>query len=906
MSEPFSDKEKSNMDTALQSSRSAMPFIEEDDDVDTKIKSEVKNTSNGCQSPLFEPQISTKRTAEDDMFIVDFKKPKIFAEPDPRAYGGGPVRPYTPGTPYNYLRHEPIPELEINSERHLKAVQTFRFNAEEVVIPAVSPYKDEDKTINDAHGWFELNKGVPVLPPTRFAIIGRSGSGKTSTLNSLLGKPNLAEADAAEESVTQTNQLFNHAIQNEAYVVEVLFLNGRAIKSLIVDSINALTIYVARVAEGEPEELGLVRSSAETGKQVVRDLFFHEEELESLDDAEEFLEKRNIHPQDDGKISDETAESLYQELRQRAASEGINLDERSYRFAAKDVPDLRAKTARFSERGGFAPIVSVIRTKLYSPLLAQGIEIADLPGSSDINEHLRKTSHNYSKHCQKVIFVADSSRCMSTPETDETLMKLIKRRFAENVCLVEVKATNKWNKVERAQLEAMEKSLKIAQCQMNDDDETIQAQAKTEAENIERQIFEHRIKVRVRYLTDHYHQKKFQKGGKIRVILVSNICFEMYMLGQLGAKLPYHMTGIQELREWMCETPSRDGVLAFARRLENFDAKLQRIMIWTDGPKMPPQEAAMVVFEQYARWNVEDHMEKLNKALKQYKVSLNNRCTSIWVDGAQKKMDDWSKKYPARTQGVFMRQGGRHIPKLKSSTDEKPQKPPLVSWVEDLMTIVEDDVTNFESLIKVLDNVQGSINESISRNVDMIFCDLEKLDTIAGASLDGVSEVFGDERKSCIRDIDRSIIKLRKNLRLTAQKSVTDEPYSEDAVIFVKVAAKIFKRAFKRFPPKTKNVTKERMGLVQNQILGSEGPYRQLIQEISNNLSPLLKDWAAKVNAHYKAMHKELRDALFKSFEGKKMSDARRQEVGPAIKSAMEKARVALQAELGGYTADKL
>lgn len=40
MSEPFSDNEKSSMDTALQSSRSTMPFIEEDEEVGTKIKTE--------------------------------------------------------------------------------------------------------------------------------------------------------------------------------------------------------------------------------------------------------------------------------------------------------------------------------------------------------------------------------------------------------------------------------------------------------------------------------------------------------------------------------------------------------------------------------------------------------------------------------------------------------------------------------------------------------------------------------------------------------------------------------------------------------------------------------------------------------------------------------------------------
>lgn len=437
MSEPFSDKEKSNMDTALQSSRSAMPFIEEDDDIGSKIKSEVKTEANDRQSPLFEPHASVKRTAEDDISTVDSKKPKIFTESGPRAYGGGLVRQYTPGTKYNYLRHETIPDLEMNSDHHLGAIKTFLSNAKDAVIPALSPYVDEDKSIKDAHDWFKKNKSVPVLLPTRFALIGNSGSGKTSTLNNLLGKPDLANADASPESVTQSIQIFNHAIQGVEYQVEVAFLNTRAIKNLIVNSLNALATYVKRMAEGESEEdLEHVRLSAESSKQIIDDLFFHQNGLKSLDDAEEFLESRQLLPQDDEKITDEAAEPLYQAICERATSEGINLEQRSHVFAAKDVPEVRAKTAKFSERGGFAPTVSSICTKFHSSLLAQGIEIADLPGFTDTNENLRKTSNNYSENCQKVIFVADSSRCMTTPELESALRKIIKRRFAENVCLV--------------------------------------------------------------------------------------------------------------------------------------------------------------------------------------------------------------------------------------------------------------------------------------------------------------------------------------------------------------------------------------------------------------------------------------------------------------------------------------
>jgi hypothetical protein len=84
---------------------SEMPFIEEDAD----IKSEIKAETTGRESPLFEPQ-STKRDVEDEISVSDVKRLKIFTEAGPRAYGGGSVHQYVPGTQYKYSRHEVVPD----------------------------------------------------------------------------------------------------------------------------------------------------------------------------------------------------------------------------------------------------------------------------------------------------------------------------------------------------------------------------------------------------------------------------------------------------------------------------------------------------------------------------------------------------------------------------------------------------------------------------------------------------------------------------------------------------------------------------------------------------------------------------------------------------------------------------
>jgi hypothetical protein len=410
-----------------------MPFIEED----VEIKSEIKSEPTGRESPLFEPQ-SNKRSIDDEISVVDIKKQKILTESGPQAYSGNPVRQYIPGTPYNYSRQEAAPELEINSKHHQDALRRFLHCLEKVVLPSLLPFKDEDKSINDMVVWLKHNTKVPAILPTRFALFGSSGSGKTSTLNNLLGIPDLAISDVAMSSVTQNPQLFNHEPNPDTtYEVEVELLHGRPIENLIKQCVTDLVDYYKFISSDEDEdEKDYVGESAESSRQIFDDLFSHQGGLKSVDDIEDFLRTRDLLPQEGESISESAVEALYQQVKERALSEKINLDSREVILTAGNLGELHAKATKFSGRGYFAPLVTSMRTKLYSSLLSMGIEIADLPGYTDTNVHLRKISTAYSDDCPKAIFVANLTRSLTTPEFKKSLRETIKAKGAENVCVV--------------------------------------------------------------------------------------------------------------------------------------------------------------------------------------------------------------------------------------------------------------------------------------------------------------------------------------------------------------------------------------------------------------------------------------------------------------------------------------
>lgn len=308
--------------------------------------------------------------------------------------------------------------------------------------------------------------------------------------------------------------------------------------------------------------------------------------------------------------------------------------------------------------------------------------------------------------------------------------------------------------------------MNIAKAQLDPDNEDLAPQAKAEVENIELQIREYRIYVRDRVVTDQFSQKEFQNkydGGKIRVITVGNRCHEHYMRGTNKAILSIDKTGIKELRAYMCETPSKDFVRAFGRHLANHINMLRRIVIWADGPKLPPRDAAMALLEKHMRWNIKEHKASLIKVLMQYKKLLLACFTSKWEEAVQKLIDAWTTKYAARTQGVFIRQGGRHSPHVKGAQTKKPK---FVSWTEDGLAVVEDDVLDLlKSTWAAIKVVEGNICQDISDVVEKICHGLEMLDTIGGANLEGVIELFKDASEECIRDIKAGITELKTNLR---------------------------------------------------------------------------------------------------------------------------------------------
>lgn len=185
MSEPFSDKQKSNMDTALQSSRSAMPFIEEDEEIGTKIKTEDASQKRpreeeDARGMLIFPSITISTNKS-----LDVKKPKEMYYDEELAYGGEPVEKYNGGIPYNFNIHECLPKHQVNMPHHKK---NFNFHGKKLSQPLLAElekYTAQDDELKNFYNNFAKKRIFPKPGAIRYGLIGPTGAGKSTLINTL-------------------------------------------------------------------------------------------------------------------------------------------------------------------------------------------------------------------------------------------------------------------------------------------------------------------------------------------------------------------------------------------------------------------------------------------------------------------------------------------------------------------------------------------------------------------------------------------------------------------------------------------------------------------------------------------------------------------------------------------------
>ncbi|KAG9647246.1 hypothetical protein KCU77_g2236, partial [Aureobasidium melanogenum] len=882
MSEPFSDKEKSNMDTALHSSRPAMPFIEEDEDVGAKIKTE---------------DASQKRPLEEDD-ARDVKKPKEMYLDEDLAYGGEPVQKYNGEIPYNFNIHECLPEHEVNSRHHK---ENFNFHGKKLTPPLLAElekYTAQDDELKNFYNNFAKKRIFSKPGAIRYGLIGPTGAGKSTLINTLNSVGSLSTESAASRSSTQVAIVFANALQ-ENFQIFVSIFHEITIKNMLRQCLQEIMVVVQTpVSERVGQDYKEASQDATASLLILRSLITSlKAELKNLRAVEKFLSNNPMVNRDD---TSKLVDHFLALIQQRAVDNGVDWENRRMRVSALNAEDVNRKIQTFAEPDGLASIVSQITIRFRSALLAQGIEVVDLPGLNDNNTLMRDAAIQVLKNCHKIIVVTPMERFVSNQDLKNLLNMAIDLKRIENVILV-IRGREEYNErnMERSLdlSDAEEKAFETLQDDLTDakdklkelrfegtEDEDAYKDQVRKVDKLEQKLYLMRLEIRDRLFNQSFARDYEDINGRqLRMMTVSGVAYKEHSTSSASTRKPYlpvEETNIPKLRDLLCKEHGNAEVETFKDHLEVQKKYARQLLIWIDPENLPSRDAVIAIFNSQLSVSLGEEAGKLRKVVSNIRSNLRTIFITTWPS----HIEDTLKKYRelrGATIGACIKKKGVHIP---SNKDE-------IRMNKDFVRTLDNDLKpSVKSLCAAIDAASGSAIEKTRSNINDLRSKLEQSDCTGALDLDAILDLFQSEETACIRDIEACCKVYKEDTQVAIAEATADKVLSGDGEqsAFVDCMDLVYERCFKTYPPKWKGkgrVTDVRLAYIREALLSKPGPFSKLSDDISTRLDQACSKWSCAVEKRIKTMRSELERVLSRSFGGKEMPAEERVKIGPSLKA---------------------
>ncbi|OJJ42340.1 hypothetical protein ASPZODRAFT_125698 [Penicilliopsis zonata CBS 506.65] len=255
------------------------------------------------------------------------------------------------------------------------------------------------------------------FPVTRtVGFIGDSGAGKSAVINSVMDIKGLVQSSNQGSACTSVVTELRHTDDSHPpYTVEVDYMDSDAIKELLEELVQSFRMYhtdnVFREVESVHEQQR-VREQATRAWSTLTSLFRGHDEL-----THEFLAE-----QGEGayrRILDQLCRWTEASFTSRPGGEASR-----YCVVTGNLEACRRQVeilTRDPEDGvAWWPFINIIRLYIRSPVLRNGLILADLPGFRDLNYARVRATERYLKHtCNEVFIVTQIARCLTDPSIPE-------------------------------------------------------------------------------------------------------------------------------------------------------------------------------------------------------------------------------------------------------------------------------------------------------------------------------------------------------------------------------------------------------------------------------------------------------------------------------------------------------
>lgn len=271
----------------------------------------------------------------------------------------------------------------------------------------------------------------------RINIVGKSGAGKSSLLNSILGRPKLAKSLAASKACTHVPTSYESRFQGqkEAMAAKIEFFTTEEMRTKIDLMLKDYNAWVHEEQEEDmiAEETTELRTAAATAFDAFRSLFCEQDEFSSKKAGEEFLERS--YGKDRKAVVQQLldwCEELIEEVKEDDVGDSSSVSDISDSSAFREF-DNQDNLTKFIEpfafsdskhsKPGLWPIVKIIRLGLGGIKLLQTNTITDWPGSDDTNRIRAKAAAERIYHCDEIWIVSSADRIGTDPSATTNLVR---------------------------------------------------------------------------------------------------------------------------------------------------------------------------------------------------------------------------------------------------------------------------------------------------------------------------------------------------------------------------------------------------------------------------------------------------------------------------------------------------